>query len=79
MKYLLLVIFLTGCNDEKTTVNDQCLRNELFVACMKNVPAGATHITAAGNDWDEVVRECGTQAYYGSMRKSQFVEPKCAL
>ena len=89
MKYIALLLTLTlvacGKHSSETTayssdvddviVVDQCLRREIFNECMKNLPAGpvATHY----NDWDEVVKECHSSAYYMAKRRRAFVKPEC--
>jgi hypothetical protein len=63
---LITLLFITGCtppnNEELQAKKD--LRIELFEKCMKLLPEGPkeTHY----NDWSEVIKECGTQAYYMS-------------
>ena len=73
---LLVAGALSGCMPE-TPTTDQCLRQEIFKQCMISVPKGPTHLTAAGNDWDEVVSACGTAAYYQSIRAKAAIAPQC--
>lgn len=85
MKRLLLVLSvltLTACNDGKEVyimkdryIADQCMRSKVFEQCMKSLPAGP--LASKYNDWDEVVSECGRQAYYQSIRDRQFIKPEC--
>jgi hypothetical protein len=83
MKKLLLIITILGitaCNSETqimapANIIDQCMRPKLFEQCMKLLPAGP--VATQYNDWDEVVSECGRQAYYQSVRKREFVKPEC--
>jgi hypothetical protein len=84
---LLLVFVLTACGDHssETTayasntddviIMDQCLRREIFNECLKNLPGGP--VATKYNDWDEVVSECRTAAYYMSKRKRAVVKPEC--
>lgn len=77
---LLLVAALAGCGKAKeameaSTIADQCLRVELFHRCLAALPAGPQ--AAKYNDWDEVVSECGSQAFYQSLRRREFVKPEC--
>ena len=68
MKIMLAVICLAlaGCGGSSRPkyALDQALRAERFDACMKALPVGPQSITAAGNDWDEVVEACDNAAYY---------------
>ncbi len=56
---------LTGCEQKpqkprkvkKERYNKQ-VQEKVFIECLKSVPQGPNAITAAGNDWDEVVQEC---------------------
>lgn len=34
------------------------VEERVFLACLKSLPQGPSHLTAAGNDWDEVVEQC---------------------
>lgn len=56
---------------------DQCLRREMFESCLTRAPAGPT--VTKYNDWDEVVSECGSQAYYLSIRPRNAIPPACAV
>lgn len=60
---------LSGCDGEPIAKwePDQELRAKLFKDCMSALPAGP--VATKYNDWDEVVAECGNQAYYQSLRK----------
>jgi hypothetical protein len=64
----------TGCEEQRTEA-DQCLRRQLFAECMKMLPAGPaqTHY----NDWSDVVEECGSQAYYQSIRRLSNIPVEC--
>lgn len=83
MKKLLLalsVMMLTACSEEIPVMQnqhivDQCLRPILFDKCMKALPAGP--LATKYNDWDEVVSECGRQAYYQSIRNRKFITAEC--
>lgn len=73
-----LAILLSGCVPEvpkKTWANDQCLRAELFQACLRSLPAGPT--ASKYNDWDEVVSECESAAYRQSARAIDQVKAEC--
>lgn len=63
---VILVVLLAGCSEAPTPqpsrYPDQALRREIFEMCLKTVPAGPAQTKY--NDWDEVVAECGSQAYY---------------
>jgi hypothetical protein len=64
--FLIVVLILTGCGQEKWERNQE-LRTEIFMACLKALPAGP--VATMYNDWDEVVSECESAAYYQSLRK----------
>ena len=78
---LALVAALVGCDTRKqevaqrTEAYDQCVRAELFQACLATVPAGPQ--AAKYNDWDEVVSECGTQARTMSVRPVKAIKEGC--
>lgn len=59
---LLLLTTLAGCGP----VPDQELRRQLFKECLSVVPKGPERTVY--NDWDEVVSECGRQAYSMSLQ-----------
>lgn len=69
-----LVAALAGC-DTRTEAYDQCIRAELFQACLAAVPAGPQ--ATKYNDWDEVVSECGTQARTMSVRPVKAIKEGC--
>lgn len=83
MKTLFTLIFVlcsmmfAGCNGTPATTNDQCLRTEIFKQCMSSLPKGPTNLTAAGNDWDEVVDSCARAANWQSMRLTTQIKPEC--
>ena len=57
------VALLVGCdNPRPQDLVDQDLRKELFMECLHAVPKGPEKIDNS-NDWQEVVEECGRQAY----------------
>lgn len=58
-------------------VPDQCMRREIFEACLARVPKGPDSVQY--NDWSEVVEECGSQAYYQALRKPERIKPECRL
>lgn len=79
---LLALLALAGCHriGEEPIIRpdpavDQCLRVELFNACLRAVPAGPT--TVKNNDWAEVVEECQHASYYQALRQPAFVKPEC--
>lgn len=79
---LAATLLLAGCDPDKerrespdATLVDQCLRTELFRACLLSVPRGPD--ATKYNDWAEVVEECGTQAYRQALRARRNVEEKC--
>lgn len=37
---------------------DREAMREVFLSCLERLPKGPDHITAAANDWSEVVKEC---------------------
>jgi hypothetical protein len=41
---------------------DKKVQQDLFFRCLKSLPAGP--IASKYNDWDEVVSECGSQAFH---------------
>jgi hypothetical protein len=41
---------------------DKEMQHTIFLACLKHLPKGPEHLTASGNDWDEVVAECRVSA-----------------
>lgn len=72
---LSLVFLSVGCTE--TTGTDQCLRREIFMQCMKSLPAGP--VETKYNDWDEVVAECATVSYYQSLRVKSQITAQCGL
>lgn len=76
---ILAAVLLAGCNPSEVTkpsyAADQCLRADLFKQCMASLPAGPA--STKYNDWSEVVSECGSQAYYQSLRNRSLVKPEC--
>lgn len=77
MKFAILIaaVLLAGCSDAPSDGPDQCLRAELFKACMAILPAGP--LATKYNDWNEVVSECGNAAYYQSKRLTIHIKPEC--
>lgn len=76
--YTLIVssALLTGC-EVSSSAPDQCLRQEIFKQCVANLPKGPTHLTAAGNDWSEVIQQCDSTAYLQSIRIKNTIKPEC--
>ncbi len=66
MKRIIFIalFFITGCK-ECRSVSNQELRQKLFKECLSLLPKAPnqTHYS----DWDEVVAECGDQAYRQSV------------
>jgi hypothetical protein len=75
LKILIGLILITSCEPEDRTIQDRCLQREIFKECMNSLPAGpvSTHY----NDWDEVVKECGTIAWSHSRIKRSVVKIEC--
>lgn len=53
---------------------NQSKRLEYFQICMKSLPAGP--LSTQYNDWDEVVSECGSQAYYLALECVAYCKAK---
>ncbi len=82
MRRLVVILgtaLLVGCGplpeSKMPSQSDQCMRAELFQACLKALPAGPA--STQYNDWDEVVDSCSSNAYYTSMRKTTLIKPEC--
>lgn len=70
------VALLAGCgNGSGLSGPDQCLRTQLFQACLKALPQGPQQTKF--NDWDEVVKACESTAYYQSIRLPEHIKPEC--
>ena len=72
---LLTAVLAGGCAE--STGPDQCLRREIFQQCMKALPAGPQ--TTKYNDWDEVIGNCESVAYYQSLKKTTQITAECGL
>jgi hypothetical protein len=77
---LLMPLLLVACSkDDKPFIDERvanlCLQREIFNECMKLLPAGPA--STKYNDWDEVVNQCGRQAYYMSIRKESTIPAEC--
>jgi len=73
---VLAVTVLAGCTqDPNQSKVDQCMRQDLFIQCLKSLPAGPT--STMYNDWDEVLKECQSAAYYHSLRKLHTIKLEC--
>lgn len=72
---LLTAVLAGGCTEN--TGPDQCLRREIFQQCMKALPAGPQ--ATKYNDWNEVVGECESVAYYQSRKKKTQITAECGL
>lgn len=83
---LLAVLLLTGCEKPESMVVDQCLQREIFKErmreifkeCMAVLPKGSTSVHNS-NDWDEVVAECASVAYYQALIQLVFEKPECRV
>lgn len=75
-----LALALAAC-DGSTGVStpDQCMRAELFSACLRALPAGPAAPQFSDWDWDEVVAACESAAYRQSLRGAQHIKPECRL
>lgn len=64
---LLGCLLLSACDNigPLLTITDQEKRHRYFQECLTALPAGPDNTKY--NDWDEVVEECGHQAYYQSI------------
>jgi hypothetical protein len=58
-----------GCDDGLV---DQCLRKQVFDKCMDEAPK-----TGLVTNWNKVISECGSQAYYQSIRRPSQIKPEC--
>lgn len=56
---------------------DQCVRATIFAQCMAALPKGPERLTAAGNDWAEVVEECEDSAKAQALRTQRVIKPEC--
>lgn len=74
MRALALLFFLALCGCERVgaPIVDQCLRRQIFAECLAALPKGPSHVVS--NDWDEVVSECSSTAYYMALRRDVRVE-----
>lgn len=72
---LLTAVLAGGCTE--IAGPDQCLRREIFQQCMKALPAGPQ--ATKYNDWDEVVSQCESAAYYQSLKKKTQITAECGL
>lgn len=78
MKKLLIILtaaFLVGCEGPPDNSPNQCIRAELFNACMKGLPVGPQ--ATKYNDWDEVVDSCATVSYRQSIRLTKNIPMEC--
>jgi hypothetical protein len=71
------LLLLTGCDSPISSNGpNQCMRQKLFKECLELLPIGPRTVSNS-NDWDEVVSECGSQAYYQSLRRRDQIDVKC--
>jgi len=61
-------LLLAGCDEMKGPVVNQEIRERLFFQCLERIPKGPEQTKY--NDWDEVISECGTQAYYMALNRT---------
>lgn len=73
--YCIAIVSLAGCGPVDSTEADQCMRREIFFQCLSSIPKGPEKTVT--NDWDEVVSECGSQAYYQAMRRRSQITQEC--
>ena len=69
MKMLLAAIgvtMLSGCAPMCHQKPDRVVQNKIFIECLKVIPPGPN--VTKYNDWDEVISECNSSAYYQSLR-----------
>lgn len=55
--------------------HDQCIRAQIFQACLKALPAGP--MASKYNDWYEVVSECAATAKSQSLRIRRNIPKEC--
>jgi major membrane immunogen (membrane-anchored lipoprotein) len=74
---ILAALLLTGCGEKPPSTRevDQCLRREILMQCLATVPKGPE--ATKYNDWDEVVSECGQQAYRTALRQIAQIKEEC--
>ena len=84
MKYVMLAIiaaFLAGCDEPapSKTVVDQCLRANLFKACVATAQRGlkGVSLNEDGDGIGDSVRACERATYYQSVRLREYVKPEC--
>lgn len=71
-----LALALAACDGSiGVSTPDQCMRAELFSACLRALPAGPA--APQFSDWDEVVAACESAAYHQSLRGTQHIKPEC--
>ena len=73
----LLVMALVGCEHREEPVIDQCMRREIFFACLSALPKGPERTKY--NDWEDVVDSCEHAAVRQSYRLESQVKPECRL
>jgi len=62
-----VAVLLVGCNETQPQLVNQKERQRLFKECLAAIPPGPT--MTQYNDWQEVVEECGQQAYYQALTR----------
>jgi hypothetical protein len=72
-----LALAACGPDEESKSGIDQCLRATIFAQCMAALPRGPERLTAAGNDWAEVVEECADSAKAQAYRTQHTIKPEC--
>jgi hypothetical protein len=75
---ILAALLLAGCDVAPIDplMTDQCMRREIFAACMAALPRGPERV-GTSNDWDEVVGACDNVAYYQARRRAAQIKPQC--
>ena len=77
MKRLLAIValaLLAGCGDHPQVV-DQCLRREIFQACLVSMQSRQTSTVTNGPS--DIVSECASAATYQSYRIRRLVQESC--
>lgn len=76
-KIIFLALFVSGCELPEDPAVDQRKRQALFDKCLANIPKGPSSVV--NNDWDEVVSECSSAAYYQSLRIKSQIPLECRV
>lgn len=74
-----MLLCLIGCDAldaPEAQVYDQCIRAQLFQACLERLPSGPSSMVENG-DWGEVVEACEDASRRQSLRPISQVKPEC--